>query len=127
MRPFRRNRRPGNRPMSAAESARITAIKSKGCLACLQLGYTWDENAPQPDAHHLLSGGIRIGHDATVALCRWHHSARLVIEGMDTLGHLFHLGPTLLQHAKQFHAQFGDDDALLAMQNELLNPNDGNQ
>lgn len=120
MKPFRKSRRPGNRAMTKAESARIDAIKAAGCLACLQLGYVWDENSPQPDAHHLLSGGIRRGHEFTVALCKWHHSARLVIEGMGTLGHLFELGPTLLQHPAKFKEQFGDDAALLAQQNEIL-------
>lgn len=120
MKSFRKSRRPGNRAMTAEQSARIDAIKRIGCIACIQLGYVWEDNAPQPDAHHLLSGGIRIGHEATVALCKWHHSARLVVDGMGALGHLFHLGPTLLQHAKQFHERFGDDAALLAMQNELI-------
>lgn len=120
MNPFRKSRRPGNRAMTQAESARITSIKAKGCLACLQLGYTWDENAPQPDAHHLLSGGIRVGHDATVALCKWHHSSRLVVDGWDALTHLFQLGPSLLQHPARFKKQFGDDDSLLKMQEEVL-------
>lgn len=120
MRGFRKSRRPGNREMTTAQRARIDAIKSKGCLACLQLGFEHDENAPQPDAHHLLSGGIRIGHEATVALCKWHHSARLTVEGWDHLAHLFNLGATLLQHPAQFREQFGDDDALLAMQEAVL-------
>lgn len=122
MKATRKDARPGNSPPTAAESARIGRIKRMGCLACLQLGHQWDEekDVPQPDAHHLLSGGIRIGHHATIGLCKWHHSARLVVDGWGALTHLFQLGPSLLQHPARFKEQFGDDDSLLEMQEEVL-------
>lgn len=122
MKATRKDARPGNRPPTAAESARIDRIKRIGCLACLQLGHQWDEekDVPQPDAHHLLSGGIRIGHHATIALCKWHHSARLVVECWDTMTHLFNLGPSLLQNASRFHECFGSDEELLDQQERLL-------
>lgn len=120
MRSFRKNRRPGNRAMSKAESARVDAVKRTGCLCCIARGFIPEDNAPMVDAHHLLSGGIRIGHDATVGLCKWHHSSRLIVEAWSHAHHRRHLGPSLLDDANAFHAEFGADCDLLAAQDALL-------
>ena len=103
-----------------AEQARFDKMKDMGaCMACKQQNWKgW-----QPiEIHHLLSGNKRRGHIFTVSLCSWHH--RGVYQsghGHDkqTLTKL--LGASLANGSKPFHAEFGSDDELLAMQNEILN------
>lgn len=117
---LRRKRRPGNRAMTKAEAARVDAVKRSGCLCCIALGFDHDEDGPMVEAHHLLSGGIRIGHLATIGLCLWHHRARLFVMGWDTAMHRLKLGPSLEQDETAFHEQFGTDEELLEQQNLLL-------
>jgi hypothetical protein len=45
-------------------SQRFRELQELGCVACRKLGYV-----SQPDIHHLLSGGKRIGDNATIPLC----------------------------------------------------------
>lgn len=102
---------------TAEEAAWMVAVKEGPCLACLihdgrrYLGC---------DAHHLLSGGRRIGHMATVGLCSWHHRAVPPYSGHSakTCRELF--GPSLMDGSKLFHEAYGSDEELLAMQKEFL-------
>ena len=98
-----------------AEAARLDAIKQGPCVACHQRGLpSWC-----PEIHHLLSGGRRIGHMATVGLCAWHH--RAVISFSCTGAEMRdHFGPSLNEGSKPFRAEFGADPELLAYQNALL-------
>lgn len=107
-----------------AEAARIVAVKSGPCVACVI-------RATQPgvlsnfrpwtsgDYHHLLSGGRRIGHMAGVCLCAWHHRA-VPDWGCSPQEMREHYGPSLAEGSKPFHAAFGSDAELLAKQSELL-------
>ena len=52
------------------EAERIEALKKFGCVACAVLGVP---NLNQLELHHLLSGGVRMGHWFTIFLCRGHH------------------------------------------------------
>jgi hypothetical protein len=52
------------------EAERIEAMKSLGCVACAVLEVP---NINDLELHHLLSGGIRMGHWYTIFLCRGHH------------------------------------------------------
>ena len=87
------------------------------CVACYQLGI---RKSGYIEIHHLLSGNKRIGHMATISLCPYHH--RGVVYGdelsMSDAKKLF--GPSLAHGSKPFHAEFGSDAELLAMQNEFL-------
>ena len=98
-----------------AEAARMDAIKAGPCVACHLRGVaSWC-----PEVHHLLSGGRRIGHMATVGLCAWHH--RAVISFACTGTEMRdHFGPSLNEGSKPFHREFGTDAELLAIQNALL-------
>ena len=105
--------------MTKEERAWVDRVKRTGCVCCHELGYEHDEDGPTVDAHHLLSGGIRIGHLSTIGLCKWHHSGRLTLVG----NHSYHralLGPSLLEGSQPFHDRFGEDDELMRKQRALL-------
>ncbi len=127
MNSFRKDRRPGNRGQTKAERERVSLVKRKGCLCCLQLGLEHDEDGPTVEAHHLLSGSVRRGHDYTVGLCAWHHRGRLTINGW-TLGmHREFLGPSLADGSVPFHDRFGSDESLLDQEARLLGISDDDE
>jgi len=85
-----------------AESRRMDIIKRDiGCIACRKYG---KEGEPA-DAHHLLSGGNRISHAATIPLCKMHH---------DMPGGSIHRNKVFFRDA------FGTDEELLAETNRLV-------
>lgn len=61
-----------------------------GCIACRERGFGY----VPPDIHHLLSGGVRIGHDATIPLCAHHHRGHAPA-GMTQAQAALVLGPSL--------------------------------
>lgn len=96
-----------------ADVARFHAIQAIGRICCRKRGLH-----RECEIHHLLSGGRRIGHHATIGLCPWHHRGAL-IEGFDKqLSEV--RGPSLARGSKPFHEAFGSDVELLAYQNTLL-------
>lgn len=98
-----------------AEAARMDAIKAGPCVACHQRGVdSWC-----PEVHHLLSGGRRIGHMATIGLCSWSHRG-VVFEFHSHAEMRETYGPSLAEGSKPFRAAFGTDAELLAIQNALL-------
>jgi len=100
----------------------LVAVKAGGCICCLAMGFgpRRDEEPPVVEAHHLLRGGIRIGHLSTVGLCLWHHRGRLIVEGWTHVMHRLRLGPSLAEGSKPFHEAFGSDEELLAAQHRLI-------
>lgn len=104
-----------------AEAARIVSVKEGPCLAC------WNfETAPITygcDAHHLLSGGRRIGHMAIVGLCPWHHRG-YVPAGCTAPEMREVYGPSLMDGSKLFRDAYGTDAELLELQNKLLGGNE---
>ncbi len=106
----------GSKPMNSAERAHVERVKCTPCLACVIEGMP---AAPCSEAHHLLSGGRRIGHMATIALCPWHH--RGVPVGALTVGATRDtFGPSLMDGSKPFRARYGTDAELLDMQRQML-------
>ncbi len=71
------------------------------------------------ERHHTLSGGIRRGHRYTFGNCLWHHKA-LLRTGYTTSRMSAAHGPSLLKGSKTFHAVYGSDDELIAMQDWVL-------
>lgn len=118
---MRRGRSTGK--PTRAESAWIDTVKRLGCLCCIARGYPHDPDGPAVEAHHLLSGGIRRGHEHTVGLCAWHHRGRLIVQGWTHAHHRELLGPSLAEGSVPFHEAFGDDDALMAAQLRLIDQN----
>lgn len=92
---------------SQQERERWSRFADIGCLACRKKGVY----NPQVDVHHLLSGGRRRGHDASVPLCAYHHRG---------VGIHPEMGPSLAHGSKPFHAEFGSDDELLELTDKLL-------
>lgn len=95
---------------TAAQLARWDAIRDAGCVACAMYGtYTY------PEIHHMTVGGKhgqkRLGHDFTFGLCPYHHRG-VPVAGVQ--GTSFALNP------RAFRETFGEQDALLAFQDELL-------
>ena len=108
----------GGKSRNKAEQARFDRIKDGPCIACLQRGIDLSGQG-LVEVHHLLSGGRRIGHMATVGLCMWSH--RGVPFWLCTHEEMRdHYGPALSEGSKPFRDEFGTDAELLQMQNELL-------
>lgn len=100
------------------EAARLDAIKNGLCVACFLRGIDKSEYGT-PDAHHLLSGGKRIGHMATIGLCIWHHRA-MPIGGKSHKYCREYYGPSLAEGSKPFHHEFGSDVELFKIQNRMI-------
>jgi len=114
LRQYRKKRRPGNKAMNKAESAHVDLVKRAGCVCCIAQGFPHNPDTVV-EAHHLLSGGLRIGHGATVGLCAFHHRGRVVVQGWTLAEHRERLGPSLAEGSVPFHAYFGDDATLARM------------
>lgn len=57
------------RPPTRYEAERIEAMLKLGCVACAQLGIPYAE----VQCHHILDGGVRMGHWFSLGLCAGHH------------------------------------------------------
>ena len=51
------------------EAERIEAMKRLGCVACAVLSIPY----AHVECHHLLDGGVRMGHWFSIPLCAGHH------------------------------------------------------
>jgi len=111
---MKRGRSTGNQTKDEAKW--IGATKRNGCLCCMAMGFEHDPDGPLVEAHHLLRGGIRLGHFWTVGLCAWHHRGRLIVVGWDHAKHRERLGPALEEGSEPFHERFGSDEELLREQ-----------
>lgn len=105
-----------------AESQRLDKLTSGLCICC------WiNRQHGRPtaffggcDAHHVLIGGRRMGHHATLACCPWHHRGVKPYEQMTDRQATEAFGPSLAHGSKPFHAMYGNDADLLALQEQLL-------
>jgi hypothetical protein len=79
-----------------------------GCIACWLLG----QPMTPYDVQHLLSGGVRRGHMATIPLCPAHH------RGVNFSPSL-HLA-SVARGPKTFREVFGSDDELLSLAERLI-------
>lgn len=104
--------KPGKGAPTKDEAAWMSAIVAYGCIAC-----RLDGHQPRPTAvHHILRGGVRMGHKYTLPLCDpGHHK-----EGGP-------LGLTSRHPYKpRFEAMYGTELALLAhLQLVLVKQPDG--
>ena len=102
-----------------AQSSRFQHIRAIGCLACLKGG----KQSPTPEVHHLTKTGRhghkRRGHDFTIGLCGWHHQG-VPRAGFDERTAAKVHGPSYKLHARAFREQYGQDDDLLVLQNQLI-------
>ena len=97
-----------------ADRERFDALQRIGCICCRErMVYS------QPDVHHLLSGGRRIGHQHPIPLCAWHHRS-VPQNGLNTGQMQALLGPSLALTPRRFRQAFGDDGLLLKLTNRLI-------
>lgn len=87
--------------------ARFDMLQRIGCLCCRKAGSGYRA----PDVHHILSGGRRISHQATLPLCPNHH--RFPSDGSV-------VGPSLADGSRLFAAKWGSQEQLLAEVNQLI-------
>jgi len=86
-----------------------------GCVACILDGV----GGVPGDVHHVLSGGRRVSHDATVVLCPWHHRGVLPSgRKADEFAEVH--GPSLAHTPNAFKRRYGSDEELLEIQDALI-------
>lgn len=102
--------------MTKEERIWVSAVKECGCLLCVIRGYPREDDGPLAEAHHLLSGGIRMGHLFTIGLCPWHHRGQLIVMGWNHGTHRQRLGPALSEGSVPFNTYWGTDEDLYARQ-----------
>ena len=108
-----------------AQASRFERMRELGCIACRigrSIGIpTAMFGSNGLEIHHLLSGGRRIGHDATICLCHYHHQAKfLMFPDQGYCAHALIFGPSLEHEPNAFRMVYGREDAQLAYQNALL-------
>jgi hypothetical protein len=90
-----------------------------GCVACRMDG----RRNPNTQVHHLNRGGMagreRIGHQATIPLCPYHHQG-IPPEPFSAQWARENIGPSLAEGSKPFRERYGNDACLLAWTNEWL-------
>jgi hypothetical protein len=106
------------RKATKAELAHLAAVKRLPCLACVKYGHHTIQ-CGVTEGHHTLSGGRRRGHMFVIPLGRWHHQG-IPLAGwkVEVMNKMF--GPSLRLASKRFHAEFGNDESLLAETEQLL-------
>lgn len=105
-----------------AEAERLERITRGECICC-QLNHAMGYVRAAfhgCDAHHLLSGGRRRGHRFTIGACPWHHRGIRPYREMTDREAAEVFGPSLAHGSKPFHAVYGSDDQLLALQDLRL-------
>lgn len=101
--------------LTKADEARRTAIHAGHCMACYQRGI--DLRGQGLVQWHHMAGKKR--HDLTCGLCVWHHQGYpFAFHTHDEMRADY--GPSLAEGSKPFHAAFGSNAELLALQNEFL-------
>lgn len=98
-----------------AHQRRFQMMQHFGCIA----SYIEGRSGEPGDIHHLLSGGERIGHEATICLAPWFHRGNPP-GGMTIAQAKAMFGPSMKHHPREFRARYGTDAELLKLQNELL-------
>ena len=101
--------------MTKRDLKRFDALRRIGCIACRLSGVF-----SQADIHHVLSGGRRKGHQATIPLCPWHHRGVPPTPGYTAEDDTRLRGPSLAHGSKPFHAKFGTQQELLAKVNKMI-------
>jgi hypothetical protein len=114
------------RPVATkAQKQRWADARARGCVAChlnlVEKGLARASYANDLEMHHLLCGGRRIGHDATVCLCHFHHQGkRLPYPEHGYAEQAKAFGPSLGHEPRRFREVYGTDDQLLAYQEIML-------
>lgn len=89
------------------EQTRIDALRKLGCSACAVLGVP---NLEHLELHHILDGGIRMGHYFTVFLCIGHHQGRWTSEQLEWIEPKYRFA--ISDGRKRFNAVYGTERSL---------------
>lgn len=115
---------PGTDPTTAADRRRFAAMEATGCVVCRVF---FERPCTPGDVHHVLRGGRRIGHQATICLHPWYHrgnppevryAGRIVQLTVAEAERRY--GPSLARNRLAFEARFGTEEELLEMQDAVL-------
>ena len=107
---------------TAVQRDRIVMVKELGCICCQMNRADGRPTAffGMAEAHHLLSGGRRRGHEFTIGLCQWHHRGVPPFESARASDMVRTFGPSVATGSRAFHERYGTDDELLEYQEQLL-------
>ena len=101
---------------TVSQQKRFSVMQQIGCIICI---LDHGRHETPGDIHHILSGGKRIGHDATLYLTPWFHRGQppngWTIEKATEV-----LGPSMFHNPKEFKERYGTEAELLEFQNELI-------
>lgn len=97
------------------EKARFAQLQELGCVVCWVYCKVWRA----ADISHLLDGGVRVGHEATIPECEWHHRGVLP-SGYSEYAARRVLGASRAHGSKPYAEAFGTDAELLEMTNQLV-------
>jgi len=100
---------------NAEQVERWRIASELGCVPCILDGRFGEP----PDIQHVVTGGRRVGHDATYACCPWHHRG-ITKNGLNERQMEAAFGPSLARSRRQYHARYGSEAELLAAQNALV-------
>jgi hypothetical protein len=108
-----------------AELEMFAGMRRLGCVACRlnrEIGMpTVAFSQSNLEIHHVLSGGRRIGHHATICLCHYHHQGkRLPFANLGYTEQAKVYGPSLEREPKRFRAIYGSEESLIDFQQKLL-------
>jgi len=96
------------------DKRRFQLLQEVGCLPCRMRGLGHQFG----DVHHLIDGGRRIGHQATICLCKWHHTGAEPNVSDKVCEE--YKGPSLARNKRAFYNEFGSEQELLEATNEAL-------
>lgn len=102
-------------PANQSQKKRMALIKTLGCVPCVLKN--WPDVAG--DCHHVVDGGVRLGHDHTFSCCLWHHRGE-VSEGYTKQQMGGMIGSSLAHGSRFFAEEFGSQATLVAVQNYIL-------
>lgn len=104
-----------NKNATQAEKRRIEIMtREVGCIPCRMEHGKYVE----AQCNHLLNG-YRIGHDATVPECPWHHMGEC-LTGISARAMKKTFGPSRKLHKKLFAKHYGGDRTLLRWTNDYV-------
>ena len=92
-----------------ADKRRFLALQDYGCVCCRIEG----DGHRDPDIHHIVEGGRRLGHQYTLGLCPYHH------RGIQPDSFIYH-GPSLADGKRPFIKRYGTERFLLEYVNGQL-------
>lgn len=105
------------KPILKADRQRFEQLKQMPCIACDWMDAMFV--CGRTEIHHLLSGGRRIGHQATVPMGAYHHrKVPLGGSSIEDMRKVF--GPSIADGSKAFHERFPSDAELLELTNQKL-------